>query len=95
MAELIIRSERVVRKIEKFAERENLTVEAALESMMDQFSVDEDGQADEPALGTLGALAKAAERANLHSDPTIDTAEHSREILNTEFADYLKRRMDE
>lgn len=44
--------------------------------------------------GSLAELAQNAREANLASAGEVDTAARSREILNTEYADYLKRRME-
>jgi len=48
---------------------------------------------DIPA-GALATLAQNAKETGLASAQPVDTAARSREIFNTEFADYLKRRMD-
>jgi len=42
----------------------------------------------------MAELAENARKAGLASENAVDTAERSREILNTEYADYLKRRID-
>ncbi len=47
------------------------------------------------APGTLDALIEVAERTDLGSTDAVDTSIRSREILHTEFADYLKRRMEQ
>lgn len=47
-----------------------------------------------PPPGSLAELAQAALDANLASRETVDTADRSREILSSEYADALKRRTD-
>lgn len=49
---------------------------------------------DEKPSGTLAQMAQNAREAGIASDEPVDTAGRSREILNTEYADYLKKRMD-
>ena len=51
-----------------------------------------DRYASEIAPGSLAEMAQNAREAGLASDERVDTAGRSREILNTEYADYLKRR---
>jgi|GEM_PF-768441 len=53
-----------------------------------------DTERSEAPRGTLAALAQSALEAGLRSGIT-DTSERSREILNTEYADYLKKRMQD
>ena len=43
---------------------------------------------------TTADFARNAKAAGLSSPHPVDTSERSREILNTEFADYLKRRVN-
>lgn len=57
------------------------------------------GQVDEPQVtGNPNWLKRMAERAEQHTDivwnDEPDLSEHSREILNTEFADYLIKQME-
>ncbi|MCY4061389.1 MAG: hypothetical protein OXG53_03360 [Chloroflexi bacterium] len=42
--------------------------------------------------GSMGRLAQVAVKAGMASKERVDTAVQSREILNTEYADYLKKR---
>lgn len=46
---------------------------------------------EEAPLGTLAALAQAARRANLPSGKPVDTSSRVNEIMNAEFADYVRR----
>lgn len=42
--------------------------------------------------GSLARFAQLALKAGMASKERVDTSAHSREILNTEYADYLKKR---
>jgi len=65
-----------------------------VEELLRRYTTESPGeQADEYPEGSLAALARNALEADIHTG-TTDTAERSREILNTEFADYLKERMN-
>lgn len=55
-------------------------------------SYEDKGDAKEKRRATTADFARNALAAGLSSPHPVDTAERSREILNTEFADYLKRR---
>lgn len=95
MAQLLIQDEGIAWRLLDIARRESRPVEAVLESLLEHYEPTAPIVEDEPQPGTFAALAAAARRANLSSPEPVDTSERSREILNTEYADYLKRRMDE
>ena len=78
----------VAKRLEILAEQEGSTVGEVLQTMLDRY------KPQSPA-GTLAALAQNAREAGLASSKTVDTAERSREILNQEFADYIKNRMND
>lgn len=90
MAELIIRDEELVAQLNAIAEREQRSVEEVLGDLLARDSA----LLNDPKSGTFGMLVKSALEMELPFKPS-DTSERSREILNTEYADYLKRRMDE
>jgi hypothetical protein len=50
---------------------------------------------ESPPPGSLAELAENARQAGLSTPYPVDTAERSREILKTEYADYLKGCMEE
>ena len=54
-------------------------------------SSEDDFDFDNPPPGSLAALALNARKANFGKSKYTDTAARSREILNTEFADYIRR----
>jgi hypothetical protein len=96
MAELLIRNERLAWRILDIARRENRTVEDVLETMVTGYQAAETGvQSDEPEPGTSAALLKYALEAGIASEHPVDTSDRSREILQAEFGDYLRRRLDE
>lgn len=45
--------------------------------------------------GSMGRLAQVAVKAGMASKKKVDTSARSREILNSEFADYIDRRIRE
>ena len=94
MADLIIHDEDVAFRLLEIARREERPVEAVLKSMLAQYRESESDDS-EPKPGTLAMLAKKAVEANIRSGNPVDTAVRSREILNEEYADYIRRRMDE
>lgn len=49
----------------------------------------------EYAPGTMGRLAQVAIKSGLASKEKVDTSARSREILNSEFADFIDRRIRE
>jgi hypothetical protein len=91
MAELVIRDERIAWQLLDIARRENRSVEAVLDDLLADYRP----ETEQPKPGTFAALAEAARRANLRSEHPVDTSERSREILHSEYAEHLKRRMDE
>ncbi|MEO8610640.1 MAG: hypothetical protein ABI690_22270 [Chloroflexota bacterium] len=94
MAELVIRDEHLAWQLFDIAQRENRSVEAVLESLLAEHYPKSSN--DEPSPGSFAALNLSAQKAGIGRDAaSTDTSERSREILETEYADYLKRRMDE
>jgi hypothetical protein len=87
MAELIL-PEHVLQKLEEIAKRENRTPAEVVEQMVTKNTT------EETASTNSDALVASALRANIHTGE-IDVAERSREILNTEYATYLKQRMEQ
>ena len=73
-------------QLEALARQENRSIDDVAAEILEQHLAD-----DEPPPGTLAALIKAADEANLRSGYT-DTSERSREILNTEYPKYLSEK---
>ncbi len=72
-------------RLEELAEERSSSVEDLIRTWLD-------GQeAQKPRL-TMQDLARNARKAGLKSEKHVDTSARSREILNTEYADYHKRR---
>jgi len=92
MADLVIHDD-LAKRLREIARRQNQTVEEMLTAIVEQYK---SSVGDEmPIPGTPAALAASARRAGLRSPQPVDTSERTKEILNSEYADYLKRRMDE
>ena len=84
--------EDVAVELQDLAVRQNTEIGDILRDLLDR-------RRDEPDNGgkrwaTLADLARHAKLMNMASPQPVDTADRSREILNTEFADYLKGRVD-
>jgi hypothetical protein len=91
MANLII-SEKLLQALLDAAAREQRPVEAIAEQALnDYLQAVEETPTPQPA--TFAALAKSARDAKLSSPLPVNTAENSREILETEYADYIVQRM--
>ncbi len=85
---LIDLPEEVAQRLEKLAREQGSSVSELLKTLLNRY-------APESPPGSLAEMAQNARKAGLASTQQVETAEHSREILNTEYADYLKRRMDQ
>lgn len=79
--------EDVVQRLEKLAEEDATSVEEVLRALLNRYAPD-------APVGSLAQMAENARAAGLASAESVDTAERSREILNTEFVDYLRRHAD-
>ena len=76
-------------QLEALARQENRSIDDLAAEILEQHLTEAAG--DEPPPGTLAALIEAAKKADIRSGYT-DTAERSREILNTEYPKYLSRK---
>ena len=83
MSNLLIEGD-VADQLRDLAERQHLSVEEALKSLLERYG-------DSEPSTTLAQLAQALGEADFHSGQS-DTATRSREILETEYADYLINR---
>jgi hypothetical protein len=79
--------EDIAHKLEKLAEEQGSSVGDVLKELLNRYAPD-------PSPGTLAEIAENARETGLASAHPVDTAERSREILGTEYADYLKGRID-
>ena len=76
----------LTQQLEQLAERHDVEVAVLLEQLVKRYK-------PEKKWATLADLARNASEAGMASPKPVNTA-GSREILNTEYADYLKSRID-
>ncbi len=80
----------IAQRLEALAERQDTDIGALLRDLLERYAEERDS--DEKRRATTADFARNALAAGLSSPHPVDTAGRSREILNTEFADYLIRR---
>lgn len=91
MSDLII-NDPLAQRLRSLAEREHRSVDEVLETLLDQYPADQDqNEEDDNPLLTMLRLAEAAKLTFTEND----VVDRSREILNTEYPDYLLKRMHE
>jgi len=81
-------SEPLAQKLAQIAERDHQSLDEVVETLLEQKVTDVNPS---PLSGTLAALIQAADKADLESGFS-DTAERSREILNTDYGEYLRHK---
>jgi hypothetical protein len=88
-------SESVAQRLKALAEAQNRSVSEVIEGLLDtpEPLLPQEDEEGLPPRGTAARLLYENERINARSGKT-DIAEHSREILNTDFVEYLKSRHD-
>ena len=79
--------EEITQQLEQLAAQHDVEVVVLLEQLVKRYTPDKNW-------ATLADLARHAKELNMSSPEPVNTAERSREILNTEFVDYLKSRID-
>lgn len=84
--------EDVALRLEQLAEQRDTDLGDLLRDMIERYANEQ--TADEKPWATLADLARHAKQMNMASPEPVNTAQQSREILNTEYADYLKSRID-
>ena len=84
--------EDVALRLEQLAEQRDTDLGDLLRDMIERYA--EERAADDKPWATLADLARHAKKMNMASPEPVNTAKRSREILNTEYADYLKSRID-
>ncbi len=82
--------EDVALRLEEMAKRNDAEVADLLRDLLERYEYERDAKDKRRATGA--DFARNAKAAGLASPKPVDTSARSREILNTEFADYLKRR---
>ncbi len=80
----------IAQRLEQLAKRQDADIGELLRDMIERYTIEHD--TDNKQWATLADLARNAKEAGLASAQPVDTSARSREILNTEYADYLKRR---
>ena len=84
--------EDIALQLEKLAKSNDADIGDLLREMLARYEAER--AAKEKRRPTTADFARIAKAAGLSSPHPVDTSERSREILNTEFADYLKRRVN-
>ncbi len=84
--------EDVAQELQEITRKHGIELDFLLRLMISRYKEAERGR-DKP-YPTLADLVENAEAAGLASAQPVDTAARSREILQTEYADYLKSRID-
>ena len=79
------RSQEAAQHLEQLAKQQGIEIDELLQDMIERYIADEQW-------GSLADMAQNARQAGLASTQPVDTAARSREILNAEYADDLKRR---
>ena len=79
--------EEITQQLEQLAAQHDVEVLVLLEQLVKRYT-------PEQKWATLADLARHAKEFNMASPEPVDTAGRSREILNTEYADHLKSRID-
>ncbi len=79
----------LAKRIANLADEQGSTIEEILEEFLRERL---DEREPKKRRLTLADLAEIALSAGLSSDKPVDTAARSREILQTEYAEYLQRR---
>ncbi|MCY4071327.1 MAG: hypothetical protein OXG60_08500 [Chloroflexi bacterium] len=82
--------EDVALRLEQLAEQHDTDLGDLLRDMIERYA--KERPTDDKRWATLADLARNAKEAGLASPHPVNTAARSREILNTEYVDYLKRR---
>ena len=77
-------------RLKALAERNDADISDLLRDMLARYEDKPDSNQRRRATGA--DFARNAKAAGLASPEPVDTSARSREILNTEYADYLKRR---
>lgn len=82
--------EDIALRLQQLAKRKDADISELLRDLLAQYEAEPD--TDDKQWATGADFARNAKAAGLASPVPVDTSARSREILDTEFADYLKRR---
>lgn len=84
--------EDVALRLQQLAEQQDTSPGDLLRDMIERYA--KERSPEDKRWATLADLARHAKQMNMASPEPVNTAERSREILNNEYADYLKSRID-
>ena len=84
--------EDIALRLEELAKQNDADIGELLRDMLERYANERD--TDEKQWATLADIARHAKELNMASPQPVNTAERSRDILNTEYADFLKSRID-
>ena len=82
----------IATRLKQLAAQNDADINDLLRDMLARYEAD--CETGDKRWATLADLARHAKELNMSSPEPGDTAGRSREILNTEFADYLQSRID-
>ncbi len=83
----------LTKRLGEIAKRDEIDVDDLLRHLLERY--EDDCAVKQKGRATTTDFARNALSAGLSSPHPVDTSERSREILNAEFADYLKRRANQ
>lgn len=94
MSDIVIPDGKLTRKLREYARRENRSVEEVLESLLEKYGEPE-AEEKKPKPGSFAVLAASALKANLASETEVDTSDRTKEIMKAEYANHVRRKLDE
>ena len=84
--------EDIALRLKELSKQNDAEVADLLRDLLERYA--NESETDDKQWATLADMARHAKELNMASPEPVDTAGRSREILNTEFADYLQSRID-
>ena len=82
--------EDIALRLEELAKQNDADISELLRDMLERYA--NERETDEKQWATLADMARHAKELNMVSPAPVNTAERSRDILNTEHVDYLYER---
>ncbi len=84
--------EDLAQRLQELARLHDADIGDLLRDLLERHA--DERKSEEKPWATLADMARHAKALNMASPAPVDTAGRSRELLNTEFVDYLQRRID-
>ena len=84
--------EDIALRLEALAKQKDADLNDLLHDLLERYEAEHEG--DDKQWATLADMARHAKELNMSSPEPVDNAGRSREILNTEYVDYLKSLID-